>query len=318
MTTTNLVIDVTSIFTSEQFFEEEKTRIAKLAEEAKTALALPITDNASYKINHETQMKLRDERIKWEKARKDFTSSLDEKKKFAIDRERAITSNIIPYEEELKAKKEAYDAEKERIKAEKEAEEMRILQERIDELTKYGVIVPLEQLKVMSDEWFRMMADMYKKKWEEAEAIRIAEEAEKKRIADAEEAKRQQELEDMRKWKEEQSKTEENNRLQAEKNAREAQAILDKQNAIKHEEELKKAQEKARLDGIEAEKARAESERIQREETEKAEKARLEKEESYKKWLADNGVTAENKEDFKIEKIEGQVILWKKVATFNI
>lgn len=318
MTTTNLVIDVTSIFTSEQFFEDEKARIAKLAEEAKTALALPITDNASYKINHETQMKLRDERIKWEKARKDYTSSLDEKKKFAIDRERAITSNIIPYEEELKAKKEAYDAEKERIKAEEEAKRMQILQIRIDELTLYGVTVPLEQLKDMSDDGFRMMADMWKKKWEEREAIRIAEEAEKKRIADEENAILQKELDDMKKWKEEQAKIEENNRLQAEKNAREAQAIVDKQNAIKHEEELKKAQEKARLDGIEAEKARAERERIQRDETEKVEKARLEKEESYKKWLSDNGVTAENKEDFKIEKIEGQVIIWKKISTFTI
>jgi len=318
MTTTNLVIDVTSIFTSEQFFEEEKARIAKLAEEAKTALALPITDNASYKINHETQMKLRDERIKWEKARKDFTSSLDEKKKFAIDRERAITSNIIPYEEELKAKKEAYDAEKERIKAEEEAKRMQILQKRIEELQKYEVTVPLEQLGNMTDDGFRMMADMWKKKWEEREAIRIAEEAEKKRIADLEEAKRQQELEDMKKWKEEQAKIEENNRIQADKNAREAQAIVDKQNAIKHEEELKKAQEKARLDGIEAEKARAERERIQKEETDKAEKARLEKEESYKKWLADNGITEGSRDEFKIEKIEGQVILWKKVSTFNI
>lgn len=316
--TTNLVIDTTSIFTSEQFFEDEKARIAKLAEEAKTALALPITDNNSYRINHETQMKLRDERIKWEKARKEFTASLDEKKKFAIDRERAITCNIIPYEEELKAKKEAYDAEKERIKAEKEAEEMRILQNRIDELTKYGVTAPLEDLKAMSDDGFRMMADMWKKKWEERETIRIAEEAEKKRIEHEAEAKRQQELEDMRKWKEEQAKIEENNRLEAEKNAREAQAIVDKQNAIKHEEELKKAQEKARLDGIEAEKARVESERIQREETEKAEKARLEKEESYRKWLADNGVTEDNRDDFKIEKIEGQVIIWKKVSIFTI
>jgi hypothetical protein len=302
--TTNLVIDVTSIFTSEQFFEEEKTRIAKLAEEAKTALALPITDSTSYRINHETQMKLRDERIKWEKARKDFTSSLDEKKKFAIDRERAITSNIIPYEEELKAKKEAYDKEKERIKAEEEAERMRVFQARYDEMTKYGVTTDLANLRDMSDDGFRMMADTYKEKWEESEKVRIAKEALDKEIADAEEAKRQQELEDMRKWKEEQAKIEENNRIQAEENARKAQEILDKQNAIKYEEELKKAQEKARLDGIEAEKVRAESERLQKEESEKVEKARLEKEESYRKWLSDNGVTENNRDDFKIEKIE--------------
>lgn len=134
---TNQIIDITSIFTSENFYEAEKLRISQLAEKAKTALATPITDKASYKINHEAQMELRDERIKWEKARKDFTASLDEKKKFAIDRERSITCHIIPVEEELKAKKEAYDAEQERIKAEKEAEEMRIFQSRVDEMASY-------------------------------------------------------------------------------------------------------------------------------------------------------------------------------------
>lgn len=149
---TNQIIDITSIFTSENFYEQEKLRIAKLAEKAKTALNIPITDKTSYHINHEAQMELRDERIKWEKARKDFTASLDEKKKFAIERERSITCHIIPVEDQLKAKKEAYDAEQERIKAEKEAEKNRIFQERVNELTKYGVTTDLASLRDMSDE----------------------------------------------------------------------------------------------------------------------------------------------------------------------
>jgi hypothetical protein len=308
---TNQIIDITSIFTSENFYESEKLRIEKLAEKAKIALDTPITDKETYKINHETQMELRDERIKWEKARKEFTASLDEKKKFAIDRERSITSHIIPIEETIKSKKEEYDKEQERIKAEKEAEEMRVFQARYDELMKYGVTTDLASLKAMTDDGFRMMADMYKKKWEEAEKVRIEQEAENQRLTQEAEAKRQAELEEARKLKEE-------NDRKAQEIADREKAIQDKENEIKRQEELKATAEKARIDAIAEEKARAERERIHKEETEKAESARIEKEDKYKDWLANNGVTIGNRDDFKIEKDENEVILWKKVSVYKI
>lgn len=270
----NKVIDVTSIFTSEQFFKEEEKRIEKLAETAKTALNTPIKDIATYKINHEAQMQLRDERIKWEKARKDFTSSLDEKKKFAIDRERSITCHIIPIEEELKAKKEAYDAEQERIKAEKEAEKQRTFQARLDEMTSYGYTTDLAALRDMSDDGFRMMADMYKEKWEEAEKIRIAQEQENKRIADEAEKVRQAELEEARKLKEE-------NDRKSQELADRQKAMDDKENEIKRQEELKATADKARED----ERQRIENERIAKEQADLAEKSRMEKEKDYKEWL---------------------------------
>lgn len=263
----NQIIDITSIFTSEKFFEDEKLRIEKLATKAKTALDTPITDANSYRINHEAQMELRDERIKWEKARKEFTANLDEKKKFAIDRERAITSNIIPYEEELKAKKEAYDAEKERIKAEEKAEKMRVLDARIQELQIYGVTAPLEDLSNMTDDGFRMMADMWKKKWENAEAIRIAEETEKKRAEAEAESKRQAELEEARKLKEE-------NDRKAQEFADREKAITDKESEMKHQEELKASAEKAR----EEERKRIEDARVAKEKADIAEKESMEKE----------------------------------------
>lgn len=289
---TNQIIDITSIFTSENFYESEKLRIEKLAEKAKIALDTPITDKETYKINHETQMELRDERIKWEKARKEFTASLDEKKKFAIDRERSITSHIIPIEETIKQKKEEYDAEQERIKAEKEAQEMRVFQERYDELMKYGVTTDLASLKAMSDDGFRMMADMYKKKWEEAEKVRLEQEAENQRLAQEAEVKRQAELEEARKLKEE-------NDRKAQEIADREKAIQDKENEIKRQEELKATEEKARED----ERKRIENERIAKEQADLAEKARMEKEAKYKEWLELNGVTPEKKDNFKIEKL---------------
>lgn len=265
--TTTQIIDMTSIFTSEQFYEQEKLRIEKLAGKAKTALETPITDKESYKINHDTQMELRDERIKWEKARKDFTASLDEKKKFAIDRERSITCHIIPVEEELKAKKEAYDAEQERIKAEEEAQKTKVFQERINEMASYGYTTDLAALRDMSDEGFRMMADMYKKKWEEAEKVRIEQEAETKRIADEAEKVRQVELEEARKLKEENDK-------KALELAKREKAIKDAENEKARQEELKTTAEKARED----ERKRIENERIAKEQADLADKAKMEKE----------------------------------------
>lgn len=307
MSTSSQIIDITSIFTSENFYKQEKLRIEKLAEKAKTALNTPITDNVSYKINHEAQMELRDERIKWEKARKEFTFSLDEKKKFAIDRERSITCHIIPIEETIKQKKEEYDREQERIKAEKEAEEMRVFQARYDELLKYGVTTDLASLKLMTDDGFRLMADVYKEKWEQQEKLRIEKEEEQKRLHDEAEKKRQSELEEQRKLREENTKKEQ-------EIADREKAIHDKENGIKRQEELKQAQEKARED----ERKRIENEQIAKEKEEIAEKERLQKLEKYKEWLELNWVTKEKEENFKIEKIGDEVILWEKISTYKI
>ena len=36
-----------------------------------------------------------------------------------------------------------------------------------------------------------------------------------------------------------------------------------------------------------------------------------------KKWLLDNGYTEENKSDFHVEKVATEIILYKKVSSFN-
>jgi len=314
MTNKDLVIDVSSIFTSANLYDQEIARIAKLATETKEILWIQVTDSVTYRVVHEAHIKIRDERIKWEKARKEFTASLDERKKFAIDRERSITSHLIPIEDALKEKKEAYDAEKERIKAEKEAEAMRILQTRIDELTTYGVSVPLEQLKEMSDDGFRMMADMWKKKFEEREAIRLQEEAEKKRIEEEAEKKRQEEFEAIQKQKEE------NDRI-ANEHAQKAQELAEKEKAIKDKEDEQKRQE-------ELEKARKEGEekaKKEREEEEARQKKFLEDQANYTEWLKSNGYTQENKEEYttvikkdKDDEKKTIVMLYKKISEYTI
>ena len=63
-----------------------------------------------------------------------------------------MIARIQPTEEALKAKKEAYDKEQDRIKKEKEEAERKVLQERLEELQKYGVIQDIGTVGQMSDE----------------------------------------------------------------------------------------------------------------------------------------------------------------------
>ena len=129
----------------------------------------------------------------------------------------------------------------------------------------------------MSDDGFRMMADQWKKSWEDREALRIQQEADL-------EKKRQEEGDAIRKQKEENDRIAEENRKQAEENARNAQAIVDKENEVKRQEELKTMAESARLKGIEDEKARVESENIAK----KTEIDKMHTEALFNSWLSEN------------------------------
>jgi uncharacterized protein YecA (UPF0149 family) len=67
--------------TSTDLKEAKAKELSTLADEAKQALYITITDKKTYETVHTEQMKLRNARVEIEKARKDFTVELDEKKK---------------------------------------------------------------------------------------------------------------------------------------------------------------------------------------------------------------------------------------------
>lgn len=314
MTTTALTeVAELELFSVNELREKELSRLDLVAQKAKTALDIEIVDKKTYEIVNDAQMECRNNRTRISKGRLMFTESLTKQTKDAIQCEKDLIARIEPTEQALKAKKDQYDLEQDRIKKEKEAAELQILQDRIDEFKSYGVIMDIGLIKNMSDDGFRMMADSHKAKWQESEKVRIEQEAIKaQQEADAEK-KRQEEFEEMQKFRAEQYKIAENNRKQAEENERKAKEILDKENEIKHQEELKKAQETARIQAIEDEKARVESERLEKEAKDKADKERMEKEDSYKKFISDN----EGKFD-KIVKEDGKIVLYKVVAEFTI
>lgn len=338
MTTALTEIAEQELFIVEELRAKEFNRLDLVAMKAKTALDIEITDKLSYKIVHDAQIELRDNRTRITKGRLLFTEWLTKQTKDAIQCEKDLIARIQPTEEALKAKKEAYDKEQDRIKKEKEEAELLVLQERLEELQKYGVIQDIWTVKAMSDEGFRMMADQWKKKWEEKEAIRIAEEEKKRLEEEAETARIKKEQDDLaeqvrlqqaenariaeenRKESEririENEKIAESNRKQAEENARNAQAIVDKENEMKRQDELKQAQESARLQAIEDEKARVESERVAKEQKEKEDAELLLKNTAFNTWLSNNWMTHENRTEFEVRYENGTPTLWKKISTF--
>lgn len=318
MTTENQVLDISTVYTTTQLKEAKKAQLQTLADKAQTARSTPITDKASFKLVHETQIALRDERIAIEKGRKDFTASLDERKKAAIEIERELTGIISPIEEELKAKKEEYEKEQERIKEEEERKKAEVLQDRIRELDSYEAHYDIGLIRNMSDEGFRILADQFKGKFEEVKKQR-EEEAERKRKEEEEaEKKRQEEAEALRKQKEEQDRIAKEQEEKAQEFARREKAIKDKEDEQKRQEELEKvrkeSEEKARKEAEE----KAELDRVMKETAEKSEKERIEKEEAYKKWFADNGVTKENRDDYLTKTVENKVYLFKKISEYTL
>lgn len=318
MTTGNQVLDISTVYTTTQLKEAKKAQLQTLADKAQTAKDTPITDKTSYRLVHETQIALRDERIAIEKGRKEFTANLDERKKSAIEIERELTSIISPIEEELKAKKEEYEKEQEKIKEEEERKKAEVLQDRIRELDSYEAPYNIALIQNMSDEGFRFLADDFKKKFEEIKRQR-EEEAEIKRKEEEEsEKKRQEEAEALRKQKEEQDKIAKEQEEKAQEFARREKAIKDKEDEQKRQEELEKARKEGEEKAKKEEAERIERERIEKEQKEKEEKDKIEKEEAYKKWFAYNGVTTENREDYLTKTIGNKVFLFKKIAEYNL
>lgn len=306
----------------------EKTLDA-LALEADKALAISIIDTKTYKRVHEQQMILREKRIEIEKARKYFTEVKQKEVKDAIQIEKDLVSIISEKEDLLKEKKEAYDKEVARKKIEEEAKKQAKITARIQALAQYGITYDTINHGTMSDEDFDALIATKKQEFEEVEKARLAQ-IESDRMA------REKFEEDQRKFREEQAEFARKNKEAQDKIDADRKAIEDEKNAIEkarvdaenakiREQELKDAQEKARLQGIEdariAQERKENNERLANEariQAEKDEQEKLEKKKKYQAWLIENW--AENGGIWKAEKSEDgkKMILWKYVSEFII
>lgn len=109
-----------------------------LRDEATPLLAIEIKNKKDRAVIHDMEMKLKAARLEIEKGRKTFTESMQKKVKEAQGIEKQLVS-IISIEDDLNAKKKAYDDELKRIEQEEEARRQAEIINRARQLAEYGV-----------------------------------------------------------------------------------------------------------------------------------------------------------------------------------
>lgn len=255
-----------------------------LAKENVTALViselkekyLPLTiqgidDKEGYRKVKEARIECKNLRILAEKITKKGREKAIAEQKAWIAKEKEVVNEISSVEDYLQSQQDAIDNELERLKEEERAKENAWIQERIDKLAQYNVVIDLFTVKTMPD-------DMFEQKLEEG---RIAHEAEIERVKKEEEEKKQEEERVLRMKEEaekkeaelreiERKQNEEREKLEAERIAFEKQK-QDEVDRIEREKEIerlrKEAEEKAKIEA--EEKLRKENEERERLENEK-------------------------------------------------
>lgn len=240
-------------------------------------------------------MELRSTKVDIEKRGKEMREDAIAYQKAVIALERSLTDIVSEVEEELKAEKARIDQLKLDIKLKAEREAREITDSRIRALAQYNVNIPLFELEHMGEAEFITLVETSQLTYEAqqaevAQAIIDREKLDRERV-EFEIEKRKMELE--------------------------KQAILDEQNKAKREAELAAAKEQARLQAIADTEARIAREKLLKDQAEQAEKQKLEAGRKFKAWLTTNGVTEDNKTEYKVITENSLSTLYKIISTYQ-
>lgn len=291
MTYSNLTLDS---------FSPKKAELVALANDLRPTLSITIVDKKTYDMVHIAQMKLADARIVTEKQGKALREDALSFQRQVLEREKELLAEITPIEEELKAKKKAYNDEQERIKQEEINRKERIFNDRISQLHAYKQSdFDIAKLRDMSNELFGKLLDDAKVDFEEAEKVRKAQE-ESDRIA------REQFLADQKKLDDDKRAFEEEQRV-----ARQKQLDIDNEIA------QKKRIEDARLQGIKDAEEKQKRDNLQAEINAREEQARLEKKKKYQEFCNSHWYNEVTKADFRILSEWNTIVLCKVLGTFT-
>jgi len=295
-------------------FNPTKADLIKLADKYKSLEIKGIDDRIGYNIVDEARKDLKKKRVELTKTGKELRDEANQFAKKVISIEKELVAIIEPLELELKAKQDEIDLiiEKNKRKA--------LLPDRIEKLKSINVEISEDEILEMDSDTFLAFFNEHKEYYLAEKERKLQEEKDK-----IEEQKKIEELKKQREEEIERAKKEaaENAKKEAEEHAKKIQAEKDAETARKIKEAEDKAK-KAEEDRIRAdlerklEDERKEKEEQERIEKEKQEKAALEKEKKYKQFLKDNGVTAANKDNFIIKKVDEKILLFKKIGELNL
>jgi len=295
-------------------FNPTKADLIKLADKYKSLEIKGIDDRIGYNIVDEARKDLKKKRVELTKTGKELKDEANQFAKKVISIEKELVAIIEPLELELKAKQDEIDLiiEKNKRKA--------LLPDRIEKLKSINVEISEDEILEMDSDTFLAFFNEHKEYYLAEKERKLQEEKDK-----IEEQKKIEELKKQREEEIERAKKEaaENAKKEAEEHAKKIQEEKDAETARKIKEAEDKAK-KAEEDRIRAdlerklEDERKEKEEQERIEKEKQEKAALEKEKKYKQFLKDNGVTAANKDNFIIKKVDEKILLFKKIGELNL
>lgn len=276
-------------------FNPKKAELTTLADKYRNLTIKDISDKEGYNAVHEAQMQLRATRVDIEKRGKEMREDATAYQKAVIALERSLTDIISEVEDQLKAEKTRIDNLKLEIKLKAEREAREITDKRIRELAQYNVNIPLFELEHMGEVEFIALV----------QTSRLAYEAQQAEMAQA--------SIDREKLGQERAEFEaEKRKMDIEK-----QAILDEQNKAKREAELAAAKEQVRLQAIADTEARIAREKLLKDQADQAEKQKLEAGRKFKAWLTTNGVTEDNKAEYKVITESNISTLYKVISTYQ-
>ncbi len=278
-------------------FNPKKAELQKLAKETAPVLEIEITDKKSRETVHKAQMKLRENRLEIEKTGKKMREDALAFQKKVIAVQNEYIGIISPIEDELKAKKEAYDEEIKRQKEEEERKKQEAITNRMKALANYGKDYDtlIHAPGIMSEEDFgKIIASLEAEKQEQERLKKEQEEKERKEREEFERKQKELEAEKERLRKIEVIKNTIKSVGTLEGLEEEKEAVLsygdeynweDFESLYKERKEYLEFQEEKRK--LEAEKRRIEQEKIDAENEKKRqielEKARKEAEEKAKR-----------------------------------
>lgn len=177
-------VDDKYIATQLQKFNVSDSAIEELRNNFFALKIAGVEDKEGYQSVRVARLTMRNYRIDVEKRRKELTEDALKYQRAVNNEAKRITTMLEPIEQYLIEKEQHYNEENERIKREKEEAEARVLQLKVDELTKLGFClvymipgvcyqcdymsetISLVELKTMPDSIFKMFVDKCAKAYE--------------------------------------------------------------------------------------------------------------------------------------------------------
>lgn len=250
--------------------------LKQLAEESKGVTVSSVDDKEGLVRVHERRMILKNERVKIEKVGKSMRDRANKFTKAVSARQAELISIIEPEEIRLHEEEDLIERLKESIRIEEERQETQRIQDRINQLAKFGRAIDFYEAKIMTDEAFEALLTEATIEFNE-EQIRIAEEkieAERQRLLEQERIAQERAELDRQRQENERKQAElqaEQERIRKDQEAKEAE-LQRERNRIADEQKIEQEKLRKEREAIDAERnAMALAERRKEEERRQAE-----------------------------------------------